>query len=372
VEWTDPKTKKSLQAAHQLWIAEKRIKNGKEQYLVYDPHFDEPRWMAKKQLVEYTPFQGMVGKPMHLLVPDYVPLPGGGIAAGGVPTSGKTTGTVIHAPSEQIATKAKDVIREQQALKRRSSADFDPDVQREGLLAMALYTDAQSGTNVPRLTEFQKKFYRGRDVVAELDVQTEAVLFEVTNGSGSDKLKQFHERLAPGKVANASGLPVVMLGSKNLDPDVRKALDAQGVLVLDDVSQAVAINKLYQSDRPLLERLYGLDGVTRKRVLGELLAAPTAVRRAEIAAANGIGGGTIAVHNKSGAELAADRGWTHGLSADQVAAVEALVKDPDRTRVTVVHNDDGSIRVGVRTRLPKSNTWREQTGHFDSKGEQIR
>jgi hypothetical protein len=242
---------------------------------------------------------------------------------------------------------------------------------------MAIWSDGRSHGVTPRLTEFRREFKVGKEVKAEIDLRTDSALFEVTTGRGDDKLVQYEARLRAGQVGNEGHLPVVLLGSDKLLPDVRRALDAQGALVVDTIEHAVALNRLLKTDPQVVERLWALHSVDRKKAMQGILSARTPEARRTVANEYGLATGEMKVVNRRAEEILADPSgdWTKGMSKAQAAAVRELLENrpKDRSsRVAIILREDGSAGVVLRTRLPESKTWREQTTSIDAEGRTIR
>jgi hypothetical protein len=73
-------------------------------------------------------------------------------------------------------------------------------------------------------------------------------------------------------------------------------------------------------------------------------------------------------------DVLAEKDWAAHLTKDQAGAIRKYLagRPVDRSsRVAIVHRADGTAGVVLRTRLPNSNTWREQRVSFDKKGQTI-
>jgi RHS repeat-associated protein len=79
-------------------------------------------------------------------------------------------------------------------------------------------------------------------VLAEVDVETSALIIEVTGGIGKDKVAQYTERLAAGKAGNPSGKEVVLYGPR-VGLIVTRNLEALGVKVFKSLEALKAYVK---------------------------------------------------------------------------------------------------------------------------------
>jgi hypothetical protein len=381
VEWHG-KDGTALGSSHALWIAEKRTVKGKDEYLIFDPHFDEPRWLGRDQLTNYTNIPGALGKPMEIFLPGSVNMPGPVYAAGGSAAGGLVNrAAFMKNTTDDAVVSARNTLKTaDENRKNNKSVDEGKAREAEVVLDFADYAEKNPNMNL-RITRAGEKIIGGdKQVRAELDLQTDAVLYEITIGGGDDKLVQFDARRAKGSAGNPYELPVVLIADKaKLEPKVARGLDRRGAIVAGNSEQAINAHNLYKRHGDVMDHLWKLDWPVREKAVGELLTAKSDAKIIEIAEKYGLNHvDTLALHQRP-ARVVDPQIWNKELrghmSEAQGDAVRAYVEQArrgDNIQVSMYKNRDGSITVSVDERMnAKSEMWQSNQATFGADGKVV-